>query len=202
MFNTTDTIVAISTPSGVAQRAIVRLSGPDALELADRVFISSSGSLVTTGGFRSLDGRVKIKTKVKVKKTPDDIELPARAYVFRNPRSYTRQDLVELHVPGSPDAVSLLLDAIIDCGARQSLPGEFTARAFFSGRIDLSQATAVADVIDADNDAQLRSAMDALGGRIRGLCEDASGRIVEALAGIEASIDLADEHIEFDRPDQ
>jgi tRNA modification GTPase len=194
MFNTTDTIVAISTPAGSASRAILRLSGPEALELGDSIFTSSSGLLVDTGGFRSLDGRVCIP--------PGDIELPARAYVFRNPRSYTRQDLAELHIPGAPDVVSATAAALIEAGARQSLPGEFTARAFFSGRIDLSQATAVADIIDADNDAQLRSAMDALGGRIRGLCEDASGSIADALAGIEASIDLADEHIEFDRPDE
>lgn len=192
MFNTTDTIVAISTPAGAARRAIVRLSGPQALELGDRIFLSSSGALTAAGGFRSLDGRVRIP--------PGDIELPARAYVFRNPRSYTRQDLAELHVPGAPDAVSAVVDALIDAGARQGLPGEFTARAFFSGRIDLSQATAVADIIDADNDAQLRSAMDALGGRVRSLCEEAGGRIADALASIEASIDLADEHIEFDRP--
>jgi tRNA modification GTPase len=162
--------------------------------LGDRIFASPSGRLTDSKGFRSLDGCVRLP--------PGDIELPARAYVFRNPRSYTRQDLAELHVPGAPDAVSALADALIDAGARQSLPGEFTARAFFSGRIDLSQATAVADMIDADNDAQLRSAMDALGGRIRGLCEEASSRITDALAGIEASIDLADEHIEFDRPEE
>jgi tRNA modification GTPase len=194
MFNTTDTIVAISTPAGAARRAIVRLSGADALELGDSVFLLSSGRLVDAGGFRSLDGRVRIP--------PGDIELPARAYVFRNPRSYTRQDLAELHVPGAPDAVSAVADALIDAGARQSLPGEFTARAFFSGRIDLSQATAVADMIDADNDAQLRSAMDALGGRVRGLCQEACRCITDALAGIEASIDLADEHIEFDHPEE
>ena len=194
MFNTTDTIVAISTPAGSARRAIVRLSGPEALEIGDQIFVSSGKTLARTGGFRSLDGRVTIPT--------DDIELPARAYVFRNPRSYTRQNLAEIHMPGAPDAVSAAVDALISAGARQSLPGEFTARAFFSGRLDLSQATAVADMIDADNDAQLRSAMDALGGRIRGLCQNASAAITDALAGIEASIDLADEHIEFDRPDE
>jgi tRNA modification GTPase len=192
MFNTTDTIVAVSTPAGSAHRAIVRLSGPEALELGDIIFRSSSGLLSEIGGFRSLDGLVRI---------PDgDIELPARAYVFRSPRSYTRQNLAELHLPGAPDAVSAVIASLIDAGARTSAPGEFTARAFFSGRIDLSQATAVADMIDAESDAQLRSAMDALGGRIRGLCQDASGRITDALAGVEASIDLADEHIEFDRP--
>ena len=192
MLNTTDTIAAVSTPAGAARRAIVRLSGPRALELADRIFESPAASLVETGGFRSLDGLVRL---------PDGgVELPARAYVFRSPRSYTRQDLAELHMPGAPDAVSAVVAALIDAGARQSGPGEFTARAFFSGRIDLSQATAVADMIDAENDAQLRSAMDALGGRIRELCRGAGERITDALAGVEASIDLADEHIELDYP--
>jgi len=192
MFDTEDTIVAISTPAGTAHRAIVRLSGPDALMLADGVFVSPAGTLADAGGFRTRDGRVTIPAH--------NIELPARAYVFRCPGSYTRQDVAELHVPGAPDAVSALAGAVIDAGARQSRPGEFTARAFFSGRVDLSQATAVADVIDAENDAQLRSAMDALGGRIRRLCQQAAERISDALAGIEASIDLADEHIELDRP--
>ncbi len=194
MLNTTDTIVAVSTAAGSARRGIVRLSGPEALSLADAVFESSDGALTDTGGFRSLDGIIRL---------PDgDIQLPARAYVFRTPRSYTRQNLAELHTPGAPDAMASLVAALIDAGARPSEPGEFTARAFFSGRIDLSQATAVADMIDAENDAQLRSAMDALGGRIRALCQDASEKITDALAGVEASIDLADEHIEFDMPDE
>jgi len=192
MFDTEDTIVAISTPAGTAHRAIVRLSGADALALADVVFFSPAGTLADAGGFRSRDGRVMLQAH--------GIEMPARAYVFRNPRSYTRQDVSELHVPGAPDAVTALVDALIGAGARQSRPGEFTARAFFSGRIDLSQAAAVADVIDAENDARLRSAMDALGGRIRRLCRQTAERITDALAGIEASIDLADEHIELDRP--
>jgi len=192
MFDTEDTIVAISTPAGVARRAIVRMSGPEALRLGDGVFFSPAGSLGDAGGFRTRDGRVIIPAH--------GIELPARAYVFRRPRSYTRQDVSELHVPGAPDAVTALVDALIAAGARRGGPGEFTARAFFSGRIDLSQATAVADVIDAENDARLRSAMDALGGRIRRLCLRAAERITDALAGIEASIDLADEHIELDRP--
>jgi tRNA modification GTPase len=194
MLNTTDTIVAVSTAAGSARRGIVRLSGPEALALADTIFESSGRSLAQTGGFRSLDGMLRL---------PDgDIELPARAYVFRSPRSYTRQNLAELHMPGAPEAMAAAVAALIDAGARPSEPGEFTARAFFSGRIDLSQATAVADMIDAENDAQLRSAMDALGGTIRGLCQDASEKITDALAGIEASIDLAEEHIEFDQPDE
>ena len=128
------------------------------------------------------------------------IELPARAYVFRSPRSYTRQDVVELHVPGAAVVAAALQAELVAAGARLAQPGEFTARAFFSGRIDLSQAEAVADIIDSADAAQLRSAASALGGRIHRLCRDAASALTEILAGVEASIDLADEAIELDRP--
>jgi len=189
MFQTDDTIVAISTAAGNAARAIVRLSGPDAIRLAGRVCELSEGELAQVGGFRSTDGLVRIASA--------DIELPCRAYVFRAPRSFTRQDVVELHVPAAAAALS---DALIEAGARQAGPGEFTARAFLSGRIDLSAAQAVADVISASDDAQLRSAMAALGGRVERLCSAAAGQIVEVLACVEASIDLAEEDIELDPP--
>jgi len=189
---TNETIVAISTPAGAAARAIVRLSGPEALGLAEAVFRPADGALADLRGFSCTDGLAAARSA--------DIELPARAYVFRAPRSYTRQDVVELHIPGCPAAASALLAELTDAGARQAGPGEFTQRAFFSGRIDLSAAQAVADLIDAADDAQLRSAVAALGGRVHRLCQDASGSIAEALAGVEASIDLADEDIQLDEP--
>ena len=189
MYPTDDTIVAISSAAGAGARAIVRLSGPDALSLAGRVFTPEhpAPALEAVGGFRCVDGLLAIE--------PAGIDLPARAYVFRAPRSYTRQDVVELHLPGSPAAAGALVDALVAAGARQAGPGEFTARAFFSGRIDLSAAEAVADVINAADDAQLRSAMSVLGGRVSRLCRGASARLAEAMATVEASIDLADEDI-------
>lgn len=189
MFQLEDTIVAISTAGGAGARAIVRLSGPEAVCLAQRVFQPVRGSLSEMGGFRAADGMVRMASV--------GIELPARAYVFRAPRSFTRQDLVEFHVPG---AAPELADELISAGARQSEPGEFTARAFFSGRIDLSAATAVADVIDAADDAQLRAAIGSLGGRLERVCGDAASQIAEVLASVEASIDLADEDIELTAP--
>ena len=189
MYPTDDTIVAISSAAGAGARAIVRLSGSDALSLAGRVFTPEhlAPALEAVGGFRCVDGLLAIE--------PAGIDLPARAYVFRAPRSYTRQDVVELHLPGSPAAAGALVDALVAAGARQAGPGEFTARAFFSGRIDLSAAEAVADVINAADDAQLRSAMSVLGGRVSRLCRGASARLAEAMATVEASIDLADEDI-------
>ena len=191
MYPTDDTIVAISSAAGAGARAIVRLSGPDALSLAGRVFAPEhpAPALEAVGGFRCVDGVVSFGP------ASAPIDLPARAYVFRAPRSYTRQDVVELHLPGSPAAAGALVDALVAAGARQAGPGEFTARAFFSGRIDLSAAEAVADVINAADDAQLRSAMSVLGGKVSRLCRDAAARLAEAMATVEASIDLAGEDI-------
>jgi tRNA modification GTPase len=156
------------------------------------VFCPAAGRLADLAGFRSVAGVVRIRGGA--------IELPGRAYVFRAPRSYTRQDVVELHIPGAAPVATALLASLLDLGARSSQPGEFTARAFFSGRLDLSAAEAVADVIDAAGDAQLRSAMAALGGRTFRLCRDAASEAADALASVEAAIDLAEEHIEPDRP--
>jgi len=192
MMTTDDTIVAISTAAGTAARAIVRLSGPDAIACAQAVFTSRQGHLADLGGFRAVDG---IATASEAA-----ITVPCRAYLFRAPRSYTRQDVVELHIPGSPPVVTALNDQLIAHGARCAEAGEFTARAFFSGRLDLSAAEAVADVINADDDSQLRSAMSALGGRVHRLCSEAAGELADVLAGVEAAIDLADEHLEEDRP--
>jgi len=193
VFPIEDTIVAVSTAAGLAARAIVRLSGPDAFPLAGNVFTPGEGAVGELGGFRAADGLLRISAA-------GSIELPARAYAFRAPRSYTRQDVLELHLPGGPAVAGALVGALIDLGARPAEPGEFTARAFFSGRIDLSAAEAVADVVDAAGDAQLRSAVAALGGRVSRLCRQAGDRLAEALATIEASIDLADEGIQLAPP--
>lgn len=188
-----DTIAAISTAAGFAARAIVRLSGPRSVEIAGRLFTGGEIALGNMGGFHSADGLVRISA---------DIELPARAYLFRQPRSYTRQDVVEIHLPGSPAAAGRLLVAMIDAGARRAGPGEFTARAFLAGRIDLSQAEAVADVIAASDDAKLRAATAALGGRVHRLCSAAAEDLADALATVEASIDLAEEQIELAEPSE
>ncbi|MFB3894631.1 MAG: tRNA modification GTPase [Phycisphaerae bacterium] len=203
MYPTDDTIAAISTAAGSAERAIVRLSGPEAMSIAAKVFTGHAGELNACPGFRSLDGIVRIpvmETRPIANRQSPIVNLPARAYIFRAPRSYTRQDVCELHVPGSPVAAGALLEAMVQAGARRAGPGEFTARAFFSGRIDLSAAEAVADIIEAADDAQLRSGLAALGGRTFRFCRQAAARLADILAAVEASIDLADEDIELDRP--
>jgi len=194
MLGSEDTIVAVSSPAGLAARAIVRLSGPDAIALAQRVFRGAEAQLSDLPGFTAAAGLVVMPSF--------GIELPARAYLFRWPHSFTRQDVVELHVPGQPAAAGALADELISAGARQAQPGEFTARAFFSGRIDLSQAEAVADVIDAADQEQLRSALAALGGQVGRLCSQAAEEITDVLATVEASVDLADEHVILATPSE
>ena len=194
MFRGDDTIVAVSSAAGPAGRSIVRLSGGQAVALAESVFRPPEGSapLADLGGFRAVGGTVRIPR-------PHPIQAPARAYLFRAPRSYTRQDVVELHVPGEVVASTLCAELIAG-GARQAMPGEFTARAFFSGRLDLSAAEAVADLIDAEADAQLRSALGVLGGAIVRLCRPVAERLTQALATVEAGIDFADDGLPLPSP--
>jgi len=190
MFISPDTIVAISSPAGAAGRAVVRLSGPRAIELAGSDF-ASRPTLAELGGFRAVEGVLALD---------GGLESPACAYLFRAPASFTREDLVELHIPGAAPLATALVEELIAKGARGAQPGEFTARAFFSGRIDLSSAQAVADVIDAASRSQLSAALWALQGQVARLCRQAGEELTEALASVEASIDLADEAIELDSP--
>jgi tRNA modification GTPase len=192
VFALDDTIVAISTAAGSAARAIVRLSGPAAMDLAAGVFTARDGRLSDAPPFGRRAGLVTLGGA--------GVQLPAVAYVFRAPRSFTRQDVVELHVPGNPHVATALAAELTAAGARAAGPGEFTARAFFSGRIDLSAAQAVADVVDAADDAQLRSAVAALGGAVHRLCQQAAGQLTDVLAEVEASIDLSEEGIAFRAP--
>ncbi len=189
-----DTIVAISTAAGTAEQAIVRLSGPQAFSQAADLFTPQQGRLKEMSGFTATDGLVRIPSA--------GIEVPARAYLFRSPRSYTRQDVVELHIPGTSAVAAALNFALIEAGAREAEAGEFTARAFFSGRIDLSAAEAVCDVINAADDAQLRSAVAAMDGQVHRLCKAAASQLANILAGVEASIDLAEEAISLDEPSE
>ncbi len=191
MFRTEETIVAISSPAGLGARAIVRLSGPQAIPIAERYFLPARSRLTELGGFRTTPGRVCL---------PGPIEAPGRAYVFRAPRSYTRQDVVELHLPGCPALARAAVEAALSAGARQAEAGEFTLRAFLHGRVDLSQAEAVADVIHAADETQLRAAQSSLDGRVYRLTRRAVDTLTEQLATIEASIDLAEEQIELAPP--
>ena len=189
-----DTIVAISSPPGVSVRGIVRLSGPEAFGLAGEVFACADGSsLVAAPGHRRLRGRVRIGTGATV---------PAEAYTFRAPASYTRQEVVELHTVGSPPLLAMVLEQLTGKGARLAEPGEFTARAYFAGAMDLTRVEGVAAVIHARNDSQLRASQALLYGVLSRRSTQLRDQLTDLLALLEAQIDFAEEPIEFIPPQQ
>ena len=191
MYIPDDTIVAISSAVGSATRGIIRVSGPEALGLAEAVFQGNDGvSVAKAASWSVIKGRCRL-TKA--------VFCPADLYIFRAPHSYTTQDVVEFHLPGSGPLLQMVLQGLLTTGAgvRSAEPGEFTARAFFNGRIDLTEAEAVAEVINASSDGQLRAAERLLDGRLHRVCSEITRRLTEALALIEANIDFSEEDIEF-----
>jgi tRNA modification GTPase len=184
-----DTIAAISSPPGSGPRAIVRLSGPHAFDWADSLFAPDDGGrLIEAAGHLRLLGTVRLN---------DHSRVPAEAYTFRAPASYTRQDLVELHTVGSVPVMAILLEQLMQAGARVAEPGEFTARAFFTGALDLTAVEGVAATIHAQTDAQLRASTALLHGALSGRTREMREELTDLLALVEAQIDFSEEPIEF-----
>ncbi len=189
-----ETIVAVSSAPGYGALGIVRLCGGDALRLADQMaVIEGRGSLGSSPGAMRLAGEVRID---------DDLCLPATFYLFRKPRSYTRQDIVEIQTIGSPAVLEVVRKAAIKLGALPAEPGEFTARAFLNGAMDLGTAEAVAGVIRAQTDTQLRAARRLMDGQVASDMTRTRNELAELLALIEADIDFAEEPIDFITPSE
>jgi tRNA modification GTPase len=178
-----DTIAAIATPPGRGAIGIVRLSGPDALRIGEELFRGERGLTELKGFAAGLGWIVDRGERLD----------QALCLVMREPRSYTREDVVEFHCHGGPEPLRRVLEAVLGRGARLAEPGEFTRRAFLAGRIDLSQAEAVAELIESRTAAQARAALQRLAGGL----QDAIGRlreqVLELLAWLEAGIDFAEE---------
>jgi tRNA modification GTPase len=192
MFDTDDTIVAISSAAGCGLRGIVRVSGPAAVALcAPLLQLTDGRTLADLAGFEVADGRIDCGRGPRI---------PARAILFRAPRSYTRQDVVELHVPAAPPLLRRVIERLAAAGARPAEPGEFTARAFLLGRIDLAQAEAVAAVIAANADSSLRAAQHMLAGELSGELGAVHDALAELAALVELGIDFSDQDIELIRP--
>src|SRR5262249_8222124 len=187
MFATTDTIVAIATPPGRGGIGIVRLSGPNAHAIARQ--------LVTHGG--DLEPRHATLTKVRGEGEAFDHVV---ATFFPAPHSYTGDDVVELSAHGSPVVLRGIVKAAVDRGARLAEPGEFTLRAFVNGRIDLMQAEAVDDLVDAATPLQARAAFDQLEGTLTRAIGEIDRLLFDLIAKLEASIDFPDEGYHFVEP--
>lgn len=175
-----DTIVAISSAVGRAARMIVRLSGP----LAHPIL-------------RPIAGEVAHGNASRRPLHFSGLTVLGWIYAFRTPRSYTGQDLVEFHIPGNPLLARMLLDHLVRAGARLAEPGEFTARAYFNGRIDLAEAEGIAAAISAHGQQELLAARQLIGGELGRRLRPMMDHLADTLALVEAGIDFSDEDVTF-----
>ena len=177
-----DTIAAVATPPGRGGIGIVRISGPAAPRIAHALLGSLPSPRVATGaGFKDARGE------------PIDHGL---ALYFPAPHSYTGEHVLELHAHGGPIVMQMLLAACLDAGSRLAEPGEFTRRAFLEGKLDLAQAEAVADLIDASSREAARSALRSLSGEFSAAVDALRDRVVELRALTEAQLDFPEEEVD------
>jgi len=179
-----DTVCAIATPRGAGGIAIIRISGPDALSILRAAFLPAHAARAFEPS-RMMYGHV----------VADDSSVidEALAVFMPGPHSYTREDVAEIHCHGGDVAARRTLARVLALGAAPAGPGEFTRRAFLSGRIDLARAEAVMQLIGATSEAAARASVRQLEGGVSGFVRAASGRIIDLLALIEASTDFPDE---------
>lgn len=182
-----DPICAIATPPGKGAIGVVRLSGEGALELAARVWRGKDP--------RGLKGGRFTLGEVVDPKTGEALD-QALLLVFRAPRSYTGEDLVEFHTHGSPAVLRRVLEVLLEAGARLAGPGEFTFRAYMNGKLDLAQAEAVLALIEAEGELARRQALRALEGALSRRIEALENRLLDLLAHIQALLDYPEEGVE------
>ncbi len=176
-----DTIAAISTPIGSGGIGIVRLSGDKSVEILDKIFRTASGKKAAELASHTITyGKI-----ISHKKTVDEVLVS----FMKAPKTYTRQDVVEINCHGGVQAVNSVLRACLDAGARLAEPGEFTKRAFLNGRIDLLQAEAVSEIISSKTENAKRAALSKLGGRLSGKIKELREQILSAEAAVEAAIE-------------
>ena len=184
-----DTIAAISTPFGEGAIALLRLSGERAIPVADEVF---------RGKMRLGDAEPRMQHLGRIVDEQGAAVDDVLATVFRAPASYTGEDMVEISCHGGILVTRRILQLLLAHGARSAEPGEFTLRAFLNGRMDLTQAEAVMDLIRAQTDLALRAATEQLEGRLGAKIRELREQLLGLLAHVEAYIDFPDEDIDPD----
>lgn len=191
MFSSDDTIVAIATPSGRGGIGVVRVSGSNATEIAARILTRR----------RALVPRQATLTRVHLN---GDGSTTTRDHAivtwFPAPQSYTGEHVVEISSHGSPVVLRGILSSLVTAGARLARPGEFTFRAFLNARIDLAQAEAVADLIEAATPLQAQMAFDQMEGTLSARLDALDRTLLDAIARLEASLDFPDEGFHFVEP--
>ena len=181
-----DTIIARASASGIALRGIVRISGPHAVATVKNI-VDQPECLMQSHCRTALSARIVLPSGMP--------PFPAQLLVWPCGQSYTGDETVEIHTVGSPVLLDAIIAAVlqIDSGTRLAEPGEFTLRAFLSGRLDLTQAEAVLGIIDAANSDELHTALQQLAGNLSFPMTDVRTSLFEALSQLEASLDFADQ---------
>ncbi len=185
--NLTDTIVALSTPQGEGAIGVIRLSGPKAIQLVDTYFYGAKleqadANTVHYGKLKDQDGNILDE---------------CLATIFKAPRSYTKEDVVEISCHGSQYIIQKIIELFLSVGARAANPGEFTLRAFLNGQLDLSQAEAVADLIASKSESQHKIAMDQMRGGVSVMIKGLRSQLIEFASLIELENDFGEEDVEF-----
>lgn len=187
--HTNDTICAISTPPGVGGIAVIRISGPQAIEIAERIW---SGTPLTQAKARTLHSGM-----INDPANNGEMLDQAVAAIFHAPASFTGEDTVELSVHGSRYVQQRLLEILCDNGCRLAQPGEFTRRAFANGKIDLAQAEAIADVIASESRAAHRLAASQMKGQFSARLNRLRDKLLEIASLLELELDFSEEEVEF-----
>ncbi|WP_027308711.1 tRNA uridine-5-carboxymethylaminomethyl(34) synthesis GTPase MnmE [Caloramator sp. ALD01] len=185
-----DTIAAISTPVGEGGIGIVRMSGKDSLSIIEKIFKSYKGKNV-----KDMKSYTMMYGFIIDPNTDEKIDEVIISYM-KAPNTYTREDIVEINCHGGVVAVKRILSLVLKNGARLAEPGEFTKRAFLNGRIDLSQAEAVIDLIRAKTSESMHIALEQSQGKLSQRIKDIMNRLLGILAHIEASVDFPEDDIE------
>ena len=184
-----DTICAPATTPGTGAISVIRVSGPDALEIAGKVIRCRKGSITEAAGYTIKFGEVFDEA--------DSVVDEVLVSVFRAPHSYTGENSVEISCHASSYIVSSIMDLLYSAGARAAEPGEFTQRAFLNGKMDLAQAEAVADVIASQNAAAHRIAFNQMKGGFSSELRDMRGELLELVSLMELELDFSEEEVEF-----
>lgn len=183
MYQLNDTIAAVSSPSS-DKRVIVRITGPDTIGILQRIF----SPVVPSGKGGLIAGSVVVDSELRV---------DANLYLFLAPHSYTGETLAEIHIDTNSSVTEALMGNLLAGDLRLAGPGEFTARAYLGGKIDLAQAEAVNGIIVSSNKFQLAAAERILSGRLAEATEEIRSSIMDCLGHIEAGLDFSGEEIEF-----
>jgi len=186
-----DTIAAISTPIGESGIGIVRISGPKTLEIAQEVFRDKNLNKTKIKDFFSHTVHYGFVIDPENGEKVDEVILA----LMKKPQTYTREDIVEFNCHGGILSLRKVLETVINCGARIAEPGEFTKRAFLNGRIDLSQAEAVIDLIQAKTERSLSSSLAQLEGNLKDKIINLRDKVMRITAEIEAPMDFPDQDI-------